>query len=337
MRGVVILQSVDRHHAQHSAADYNQPGLRCVSADLQVFFASKAALTLGSRSTALSDAFVLSQGWLSSSSAVGRFVGSMVRQDRTNSRAVSDTPCQYSACGSNSTALDILNTDRLELVVPVADGLHLLVLRVSVEWGVATQQEVAAHKPGSLGPQCQGSPDDSNRPDIHRLAMSRLLEDLGLIVNIRANQLARRVHVQPCIRESENELSAAIRYHDEKLTPQVVVKIENLSSSSTLDSWSSASLTLDTYPKVRQHELCILGLALEQDVLRLQVWPSDCARKLVIELTAVHDPLVVQVFGSRHDRADDRRGIPGRQPWSKLLKNLSALLKVTTSGADPVK
>lgn len=167
--------------------------------------------------------------------------------------------------------------------------------------------------------------------------MPRLLEDLGLIVNIRASELERRVHVQPCIRESKNELLAAIKYHDEKLTPQVVVKIENLSSSSTLDSWSSASLTLDTYPKVRQHELCILGLALEQDVLRLQVWPSDCARKVVIELTAVDDPLVVQVFGSRHDRADDRRGIPDRQPWSKLLKNLSALLKVTTSGADPVK
>ena len=118
----------------------------------QVFLASKAALTLGNKSTAppsdasLRPASVLSHFESSSCAAVGRFVGSIVRQDRTNSRAVSETPAQYSfydlscqpRCGDA-----FLSTHWLKFVVPVANRLHLFVLRIPIEWRVATKEEVS--------------------------------------------------------------------------------------------------------------------------------------------------------------------------------------------------
>lgn len=54
---------------------------------------------------------------------------------------------------------------RLKLVVAITDGLHLVILRISVERRVAAKQKVR---------------DNANSPDINWFAVSCLLEDLWL-------------------------------------------------------------------------------------------------------------------------------------------------------------
>lgn len=142
--------------------------------DLQVFLPLKADLTLGNKSTVLAVPPALSHGSASSSMEVGRFVGSIVKQDRTNCLAVSETPAQYSACNiSDLSPSDLVpenRTHRLKLVIPVTDRLHFLVLGITVEWRVTAKEEIR---------------DDSDSPDIDRFTVSCLFEDLRLHTSVQ--------------------------------------------------------------------------------------------------------------------------------------------------------
>jgi hypothetical protein len=160
----------------------------------------------------------LSHGWFSSSSEVGRFDGSIVRQDLTNCLAVSDTPAQYSACPSACVLSSWRGTYRLKLVITITDCLHLFVLRVPVEGRITTKEEIG---------------NNTNSPDIDRLSVSSFLEDLWL--ESQQSCLLESISSQPYIRESVF-VSFALQGGNGRLTPQVVVRIENLSSSKTFDS-----------------------------------------------------------------------------------------------------
>jgi hypothetical protein len=71
-----------------------------------------------------------------------------------------------------------------KFVVAVADGLHLFVLRVPVEWRVSAEQKVAVRARQATGRETTGTlrrlRDDSGRPNINWLSVPGLLEDLRL-------------------------------------------------------------------------------------------------------------------------------------------------------------
>jgi hypothetical protein len=67
-----------------------------------------------------------------------------------------------------------------KFVVAVADGLHLFVLRVPVEWRVSAEQKVAVRARQATGRETTGTlrrlRDDSGRPNIsgyHSLSIQR--------------------------------------------------------------------------------------------------------------------------------------------------------------------
>jgi hypothetical protein len=62
---------------------------------------------------------------------------------------------------------------RLKLVFTIADRLHFLILRISVERRVTTKKEIR---------------DNSDSPDIDGFAVARLFEDLGLAVSSALSQ-----------------------------------------------------------------------------------------------------------------------------------------------------
>jgi hypothetical protein len=133
-------------------------------------------------------------------------------------------------------------------------------------------------------------------------------------------------------------MSAWPRYSRQGPTPQVVVRIENLSSSSTLDSYSISlihSTPSCSLPQIGQCQFGVLCFTLEQDVLGFQIWSSAHLVCRVSVLTSMDNALIMQILDCTRDGPDDVLCVPKCQ----LIQGskFSLLLVVTTPGADPVK
>jgi hypothetical protein len=101
---IPVFETVRSDHAKNGLADYKSAKSSQITArHSQVFFALKADLTFGKRSTSREAVLSLSQALFKSSVEVGLLDGSIVKQSLTNCLAMSDTPVQYSAYVSAST------------------------------------------------------------------------------------------------------------------------------------------------------------------------------------------------------------------------------------------
>jgi hypothetical protein len=75
----------------------------------------------------------------------------------------------------SAESLHAKTTHWFKLVVTVADRLHFLVLRITVEWCVTAKKEVG---------------NDTDSPNVNRLTVSSLLEDLGLGILVKSRTLS---------------------------------------------------------------------------------------------------------------------------------------------------
>jgi hypothetical protein len=149
----------------------------------------------------------------------------------------------------------------------------------------------------SQSPRTRHSRDDTDGPDVDGLAVAGLLEDLGR-------------HVPRGLR------SAMLM--GGKLTPQVVVRMEKFSSSKTLDNWSISSappvLCASRTPKSASMRSASSALDLKRMFSGFKSGAVRLGRSLIGEgLTAVHDPLVVEVLDGRHDGAHNVGSVPACQ------------------------
>lgn len=176
-----------------------------------------------------------SQGWARASEAVIRLLWSITRQRLMKSRAVRERLSSAGRTREEGGRTSLRHSGpvllRLERVVGAADRLNLVDLAVSVEGGVAAEEEVShdSHRPdvdGLRGFRSAQKREERGTPKTH-LAMTELLEDLGSHV---ACASSRGKHRSTRRREERNEPGV----------PQVVVSAENCWSSMTFESPKSA-------------------------------------------------------------------------------------------------